>query len=544
MEKLLSQLLNLQSESEIVEFKEAKRSFDPQKLGKYFSALSNEANLQGVSNAWIVFGVNDKREVVGTSYRQDTAQLNELKAFIANHTNNRITFQEIYEVEHPNGRVVLFQIPSALTGMPTAWKGHYYGRDGEQLNALNLEELERIRNQTHLDWSANICDDATISDLSSTAIVQARKLYQEKHPHLANEIDAWDDKTFLNKAKLLIKGKITNTAILLLGKPESTHFVQPAVPIITWILKDRDNIAKDYQHFSCPLLLSVQEVFNKIRILKYRYMQKSSLFPEEVDQYDPFVIREALNNCIVHQDYQCGGKVNVVEREDDCLIFTNEGQFIPKTIEAVLHADAPESLYRNPFLANAMVNLKLIDTIGSGILRMFTIQKNKYFPLPEYKLDNNRVEVSIMGKVLDINYAHQLARKPDLSLNDIILLDSVQKKKELTHQDIKYLKSKKFIEGRKPNFHISSSIAKETGLQDDYMKMKGIDDDYCKKIIVEYLTEFHHGNRAKFENILLDRLPDILNNKQKKNKIKNALQSLKKQGIIRSEGKSWYLKKS
>lgn len=544
MEKILSQLLNLQSESEIVEFKEAKRSFDPHKLGRYFSALSNEANLQGVSNAWIVFGVSDKREVVGTSYRQDTIQLNELKAFIANHTNNRITFQEIHEISHPNGRVILFQIPPALTGMPTAWKGHYYGRDGEQLNALNLEELERIRNQAHLDWSANICEDATINDLSLEAMTQARQLYQEKHPHLANEIDIWNDATFLNKAKLSIKGKMTNTAILLLGKPESTHFIQPAVPIISWILKDRDNIAKDYQHFSCPLLLSVQDVFNKIRILKYRYMPKDSLFPEEVDQYHPFVIREALNNCIVHQDYQRGGKVNVVEREDDCLIFTNEGQFIPKTIEAVLHADAPESLYRNPFLANAMVNLKLIDTIGSGILRMFTIQKNKYFPLPEYKLDNNRVEVSIMGKVLDINYAHQLAKKPDLSLNDIILLDSVQKKKPLTHQEIKYLRNKHFIEGRKPNFHISSSIAKETGLQDDYMKMKGIDDDYCKKIIVEYLTEFHYGNRAKFENILLDRLPDILNNEQKKNKIKNALQSLKKQGIIRSEGKSWYLKNS
>ncbi len=328
-----------------------------------------------------------------------------------------------------------------------------------------------------------------------------------------------------------------------LGKPESEHFLQPAIAKLSWILKDRDNIPKDYQHFSCPLLISVQEVYKKIRILKYRYMREGSLFPEEVDQYDPFVIREALNNCIAHQDYRLGAKVNIIEREDDCLIFTNDGSFIPKTIEAVLHAEAPESRYRNPFLADAMVNLKLIDTIGSGILRMFKIQKDKYFPLPEYQLENGRVEVSIMGRVLDLNYAKQLARKPDLSLEEIILLDKVQKKKPLNNEAIKQLRNKQLIEGRKPNFHISSSVAKYAGLQDDYMKMKGIDDDYCKKMIIEYLEEFDYGNRSKFENILLDKLPDILSENQKKDKIKNLLQVLRKQGVIKSEGKSWFLRK-
>lgn len=58
-------------ETEVVEYKEAKRNFDFEKLGKYFSALSNEANLRGAECGWLLFGVTDKREIRGTAYRQE-----------------------------------------------------------------------------------------------------------------------------------------------------------------------------------------------------------------------------------------------------------------------------------------------------------------------------------------------------------------------------------------------------------------------------------------------------------------------------------------
>lgn len=86
-----------------------------------------------------------------------------------------------------------------------------------------------------------------------------------------------------------------------------------------------------------------------------------------------------MNNCIAHQDYTLNGKISVVEREDGILTFSNSGTFIPESVEHVINADAPESRYRNPFLANAMVNLNLIDTIGSGIKRMFNIQRKNTF---------------------------------------------------------------------------------------------------------------------------------------------------------------------
>lgn len=541
----LERLLAHGHETEVLEFKEAKKDYSFQKIGKYFSALANEANLQGREEAWLVFGVRDKGKVIVDSrYRTNPVKLHSLKKEIADKTTHRITFKEVFEIITDQGRVVLLQIPAAPQGLPVSWQGTWYGRDGESLVKLNLEEIERIRRQgKEEDWSKVICPEATLADLGPAAITKAKELYAEKNPKLASEIEGWGDITFLNKAKLCIRGEITRTAILLLGKPESEHFLHPGLARISWILKDRDNIEKDYAHFSCPLLLTVEEVCNRIRNLTYRYMAHGTLFPQEVDSYDPYILREALNNCIAHQDYTLGGKINVVEREDSQLIFTNMGSFIPQTIENVIEADAPEPLYRNPFLAEAMVNLKMIDTIGSGIKRMFNIQRRKFFPLPEYSFSNNQVKVVVTGKVLDINYATKLAQMPDLSLHDIMLLDKVQKGKELTSAETKHLRSQGLIEGRKPNFYISSQVASKTDLQADYMKLKGIDDGYCQKVILDYLEEFGSGKKADFEKVLLDKLPGVLSVKQKQDKIRNILQKLRRAQRIESLGRTWKLKK-
>jgi ATP-dependent DNA helicase RecG len=538
----LQYLLGLAEENEIVEFKEAKSQYDKDKLGQYFSALSNEANLKNKSQAWLVLGVKNDKTIVGTTISEK--QLNEYKLEIANHTSPKLSFIDVHRVIYQDKVVLLMEIPSAPQGMPVSWKGFWYGRDGESLGSLNMVEMDAIRNQVKsLDWSAQIIPDASIQDLSEVAIKKAREQFTIKNPNLSNEISEWDDLTFLNKAKITIQNKITNTAILLLGKPESEHFINPATAKITWVLKDKDGVEKDYQHFVCPLLLNVEKIYGKIRNLKYRYLQDGSLFPEEVDQFDPYIIREALNNCIAHQDYTFGGKINVVEREDGVLTFLNLGSFIPLSIEKVINSDSPESKYRNPFLANAMVGLNMIDTIGSGIKKMFLIQKNKYFPLPDFDTTNNKVQVQITGKIVDINYARKIAQMPVLTLNEIILLDKVAKHKLLNDIEIATLKSKKLIEGRKPNFHISSNVANVTGDRTDYIRQRGIDDSYCQKLITDYLQKFKVGKREDFEKILLDKLPDVLDIIQKKNKIKNNLQSLKKQGIIEPLGKSWTMSK-
>src|SRR4030042_572998 len=197
----LNYLRGLPAESEVFEFKEAKSNYDSRKLGKYFSALSNEANLKGAPHAWLIFGIKDRgRTIVGSRFRAERKDLDSLKREIAGKTTNRVTFIEIYELLLTDCRVIMFQIPAAPKGIPIAFEGHYYGRDGEELSPLNLEEIERIRAQSMTeDWSVVIVRDATINDLDPAAIKKARKNFKDKFPGLAREVDSWNEQTFLNK---------------------------------------------------------------------------------------------------------------------------------------------------------------------------------------------------------------------------------------------------------------------------------------------------------------------------------------------------------
>ncbi len=535
----LDELMALPEEAEWVEFKEAKGGFDFDALGRYFSALSNEANLKGQPAGWLVFGVTNKlpRKIVGSNYRQPGTSLEKLKGEIARDSNHQITFVEIHELPTPEGRVILFEIPPAPRGIPTEWRGRVYGRHGESLSPLSLQEIDRIRAQiVSEDWSAGICEDAASADLDPPAVAFARRQFKEKHVHLAQQVDHWDDLTFLNKAKVCVNGKITRAALILLGRNEAEHFLASAVARISWVLRDPAGIEMDYQHFGPPFILAVDQVFGKVRNLTYRYLPDASLFPTEVTRYDPWVIRETLHNCIAHQDYTLGGRINVVEGPES-LLFTNVGTFLPGSVEEVIRRDAPPEIYRNRFLVEAMVNLKMIDTIGSGIKRMFAQQRQRHFPLPDYDLSEpGRVKVQIIGKVIDERYTRLLSARSDLALTDVIALDKVQKGKALTDEEFRLLKKKRLVEGRRPNLIVLAEIAAATETRADYIKKRAFDKDHYKKMVFEYLRQFRVAARPELDTLLLSKLSDALEDSQKRNLITNLLQEMRRSGIIRPVG--------
>lgn len=539
LKRLLDDFRSMSSENEWLEFKEAKESFHSDRLGRYFSALSNEANLKKKPFGWLIFGVRDKdREITGTSYRSDRASLDSLKHEISLHTGGRLTFIEIYELNYTEGRVVLFQIPSAPRGIPTSWKGHYFGRDGESKVPLSLQKFEEIRGQVIPDdWSAITCPKATIGDLDKKAIEKAREEFKRKNPRLAEEMVEWTDEVFLNKAKLTINGLLTNAAILLLGKPESEQYLRPAIGKMTWILRDEDKIERDYEHFGTPFMLNTNELFNKVRNLKYRYMPDQSLFPIEVHQYDAYVIREALHNCIAHQDYTLQGRINVVENADE-LIFTNLGHFIPETIDNVIHSDAPQEYYRNRFLAEAMVNLNMIDTIGSGIKRMFVEQRKRFFPMPDYDLsDPGKVVVKIYGEILDDNYTRLLINNLDLDLDVVIALDKVQKKKVISQEEAGELRRLNLIEGRYPNIYVSAKVAEVTGNKPNYIKNRAFDKKHYKDLVIAFIQEYKKASRMEIDELLLDKLSDTWDMKRKKKYVSNLLSEMsKKDKVIINKG--------
>ena len=542
-EKIVQMLVTF--ENEVVEFKEARSNYHFNDIGKYFSALSNEANLRGLQEAWLIFGISDDKKILGTDFRKQGG-LQNLKKEIINGTNERLTFMEIYTLNLERCRVIAFQIPPAIRGIPTTWQGAAYAREHESISPLPMNKVDLIRSQIGMDWSKEIVENATLEDLDKEAVKKARELFSKRQSDRkkAQEIlRKLSDIEVLNKAGITIKGKITRTALLLLGKSESSYFFDGFIPRITWTLYNADYSVKTYEHFDMPLLLAVDQVYSRIRNVKYRYIAgQQTLFPDEVDQYEPELIKEIINNCIAHQDYRLRGKINVEEFEDK-LIFINEGGFIPETIEQALEPGYKPPYYRNVFLCNAMVNLYMIDTNSMGIPMMYQIQRDKCFPLPTYDLNTiNRVKVIVYGKILDKNYTQLLHSNGELDIQTVFLLDKVQKGQTISKESFKKLKRQGLVEGRYPNLFVSFKVANSVGQKANYIRNKGLDDDICKQLIIKALEAMGEASKQDLMEILEKALPDVLSEEQKSKKVSNLLQAMKKEGMIAARGTNRYAK--
>lgn len=545
--RLLDKLIR-EWESEVVEFKHAKRDFSPEKLGKYFSALANEANLRKLKRAWLVFGVNDKtREVVGSNFRPEASRLQVTKEQVHQGTDPNSAFRNIGIVAHPQGRVVLFEIPSAPQGMPIAWKGHYYGRDGERLVPLGLDKLDEIRNQASaLEWAAHIVPEAKHEHLDDDALQKARESFSSKgnRRFKAGEIAKWSTQTFLARTKLTRDGKLTRAALLLLGKEETTHLLAPHPAQMVWKLIGLENA---YEHFGPPFLLNTTALYQKIRNTRLRILPEDTLMQTEITKYDPKIVMEALHNCIAHQDYTHNAQIIVTEYPGK-LIFENEGDFFEGKPEDYVTGNKVPRRHRNSFLNSAMKELNMIDTVGYGIYRMHRAQAERYLPMPDYDLsDPSAVKMTIYGSTVDPAYSRLLIEKGGLELEKVLALDRVQKRLPIPPEMTKALRREGLIEGRKPNLHISAAVAQTTGAKAKYIRTRAQNDAFYTKLITDYIQKFGKASRRDINDLLSGKLSEALNDEQKERKIGNLLTKMRRNGQIQNLGArrtpEWHLVK-
>ena len=534
-------------ESEVVEFKKAENNFDSDDLGKYFSALSNEANLRGLDFARLVFGYDEKRhEIVGTSYKNGEGALNNLKHDFSQHTNDGQTFREIIPVEVDGKRILMFKIPASPRNIVMKWKGIAYGRDGESLKPLNQSKQDEIRRQTPApDWSAEIVPDATIDDLDEVAIAKARKMFKKVHSRIpAEEVNRWSTEEFLSKCELMVNGKLTRAAIILLGKMFSDSKLRPAVAEVTWTLRDERQDVVDYEHFSVPFILTVDEILAKIHNLTLREMPGGTLFPDTMKQYDDYTIREALHNCIAHQDYTLRQRINFVENPG-LLYYANGGSFIPGTLENALATNGPQRFFRNACLCKAMVHFNMIDTVSRGIKKMFTEQMERRFPMPDYEIDNDKKEVAvrIYGNAINERYTKLLKDNDNLTLHDCISLDAIQKGHRIDDEIAQDLLKRDLIEGDAPNYTISLGVAKASRQLPQYTKAKGLDKARLKQMVLQLLQ--NAGKDGARREIIYDYLKDLLpSNKSQEQQLRylgRLLVEMNEEGTIERSGLRWLL---
>lgn len=535
-------------ESEVVEFKKAENNFDFDDLGKYFSALSNEANLRGLDFAWLIFGYDEKKhEIVGTSYKNGESALNNLKHDFAQHTTDGQTFREIVPIEVDGKRILMFKIPASPRNIVMKWKGIAFGRDGESLKPLNQSKMDEIRHQTpEPDWSAELVPNATIDDLDEVAIAKARKMFKKVHSRIpAEEVNRWSTEEFLSKCELMVDGKLTRAAIILLGKMFSDSKLRPAVAEVTWTLRDEKQDVVDYEHFSVPFILTVDEILAKIHNLTLREMPGGTLFPDTMKQYDDYTIREALHNCIAHQDYTLRQRINFVENPG-FLYYANGGSFIPGTLENALATNGPQRFFRNACLCKAMVHFNMIDTVSRGIKKMFTEQMERRFPMPDYEIDNEKKEVAvrIYGNAINERYTKLLKDNDTLTLHDCISLDAIQKGHRIDEEIAQDLMKRGLIEGEAPNYTISLGVAKASKQLPSYTRVRGLERDKLKQMILQYIQ--NAGSDGAKRDAILEYLQGTLPSRntyeQNETLIYHLLSELRKAGLIEANGKIWLAK--
>ncbi|MCQ2221922.1 MAG: putative DNA binding domain-containing protein, partial [Prevotella sp.] len=411
------------------EFKSLKNDFNGKEKDDVISYVSALANMEG---GHMVIGVVDKTlEIVGTdtyNYDLEKARLR-LVSQCANLPSEGLSVEE-FITDDTHKTVWVIHVPRHMMRRPVYAHNKAWQRLDDSLVEITDSRLDAILNEklNVYDWSAEIVSDATIEDLDPRAIRLARTKFVELYPHREDECRMWDNETFLNKAKITIGGKITRAAIILLGRDESEHFLSPAVCKIRWQLRERGRDGnKDFRILSIPMILALEELTSLVRNTTYTYTIEGNPFPMPLPRYDIFTIREPVCNMIAHQSYESGARMEVVEWEDEKLMFRNYGTFIPNSIEQVIRNNYPESNYRYPFLVEAMRNIKMVETEGGGILKLFNEQRKRLFPMPTYDMSDGMVAVEIDGRMLSTTYAQILLKHPELDASQIYMLDRVAK---------------------------------------------------------------------------------------------------------------------
>lgn len=528
------------------EFKNLKNSFCGDEKNDVISYVSAIANMEGGD---LLIGVHDKTlEIVGTdTYNYDRQKtILRLTERCANLSTEGLDIEE-FTTDNSNKKVWVIHIPKHLPKRPVFAHNKAWQRIEDSLVEMTAERMSAILDEpvfSDTDWSAQIVPDATIDDLDEVAIAKARKMFKKVHNRIPEaEVNAWSVETFLSKCGIMKNGGITRAAIILLGKYESAFKLRPAVAQVTWTRRDENKDVVDYEHFTVPFILTVDEILSRIENLTMREMPGGTLFPDTMKHYDDYTIREALHNCIAHQDYTMQQRINFVENPT-YLFYSNAGNFIPGTLENALTNEEPQAYFRNECLCRAMVDFNMIDTVSRGIKKMFNEQWRRHFPMPDYEIDakNRKVSVRIYGNEINEQYTNLLKTNKSLTLWDCISLDAIQKGRNI-HEDIaQNLLNRGLIEGDAPNYTISLGIAKATRQLQDYTKQKGLDKEKIKQMVLQYLKNAgsEGAKRDGIYKYVKDVLPQAKTREQQLRLLGDVLNALSVDKLIYTKGRTWF----
>ena len=510
-EKILVELQK-HPENEVVEFKKAEKGKDFDDVGKYFSALSNEANLRGCHYAWLVFGIDDKtHKAVGTRVQFSK----DFKQQIGQHTTNGLTFREIYEVEQNGKRVVLMQIPAAPAAMPIAWKGYWQGRRGESIVPLDIEKLEKIRSQSGLaDWSAEVIQSATFADIDSHAVSILKKRYAKKQNN--DDFLTLSDEQVLRDLELITENGITNAAVLLVGTDRAIHRYMPHATVI---LEYRENEAdiefKQRAEYKECFYLTIDKLWEYINIRNTGIPIHEGAYIYNIPAFNESVIREAICNAVAHRSYKMSSET-VIKLYSNKITLINAGGF-PLGVTKDNLLTVP-STPRNRLLSDVLAKTGIVERSGQGVDKIYRNTLSEGKDTPDYSNSNaDFVELSISSVIRHKAFAlfiksvqDELPDEEKLSVFDIIALEHIRDddyadiKRDIIHKLIKKGLVEQTGKTKGTKYHLSqryySFVEDSAG---HFKRLKEWDESMAIPMIIAFLTKYGSAKMKDFESLFV-----------------------------------------
>lgn len=508
-EKVL-EILQQNTENEVVEFKKAENGKDFDTVGKYFSALSNEANLRGCQYAWLVFGIDDKtHEPVSTRVQFPK----DYKQQIGVHTTCNITFREIYEVYQKGKRVVMLQIPAAPLATPIQWKGHWYGRRGESLVPLDMEKIDKIRSQSGLgDWSAEVIREADFTDIDQLAVTTLKKKYAKKQNN--DYFLSLSDEQVLSDLELISEKGITNAAILLVGTENAIHRYMPqATVILEYRESEADIEYKQRQEYRECFYLAIDKLWQHINVRNTGVPIHEGPYIYNIPAFNESVIREAVCNAVAHRSYKIGSET-VVKLYPNKITIINAGGFpLGVTRENLLTVS---STPRNRLLADVLAKTGIVERSGQGVDKIYRNTLSEGKDAPDYSNSNAySVELTISAVIRHKAFAlfiksvqDELPDEEKLSVFDIIALDHIRND---DYADIKRTIIQKLIKRglveqagktKGTTYHLSQRyydfVEDSVG---HFRNLKEWDESMAIPMIIAFLNKYGSAKMRDFESL-------------------------------------------
>jgi len=489
------------SEGENLEFKEARTGFDSHELTRYCIALANERSGR------LILGVTDKhpRRVVGTDAFRGALDKQVEKLF------DRIRIRiRAEEVPHPEGRVVVFTIPSRPVGKALEYKGQFLMRVRDGLRGMTFEEVQRIGAENTPDFSAEINRPASMASLDIGAIIEFRRQWVASSGNEA--LNTVNPERLLSDAGLIVDGNITNAAMILFGTEDSLGQLLSVSEVIFEYRNDEALTPVNQRiNFQRGFFLYFDDLIDTINLRNDEHNYIDGLFRKTIRTFNEQVIREAVLNAVSHREYRAHGSIFIRQYPRRMTISSPGGFPQGITIENIIEKQVP----RNKLIALAFEKCGLVERSGQGVDRMFrmSIQEGK-LP-PDYsESDDYEVRLILNGAVQDENFVRFLevlaAETQEIfSVEDFIVLDQVrrtQKVEERYRDQIPHLRDAGAIEltgkGRGTKYILSRKYQRFAGRSGQYTRQKGLDKEQNKALLEKHIVNNPGCQLAELRGVL------------------------------------------